>query len=293
MARAPRTAPPELALMIAVQLRRRQPVPPRRARTPPARARRRARNSWLLTSLATVPAPVGPTWNTSPANACSSGSTAATSSAVPPTITLSSPVIAFATPTRHRRVDEADAGAAQRCVQRRARHRASSSTGRRRTAGRGSAASTPSGPVTACSTSAGPGNDRKTHRAPLAAAAADDTGVAPSTPFIANDERSCTRTSYPAATRWPAIGAPIVPSPRTRSRSPRTPWRWTVGRNRPPPRTSRMGRAPQLFGVADDLRPSRRTVRRPHLDRSQGRTASYCGRIGGVRLRPSSSGRRE
>src|SRR5829696_8024915 len=171
-----------------------------------------ARNSWLFTSFATVPAPAGPTWKTCAAKACSSGSTAAIAASSPPAITLRSPESALTLPPDTGASTKPMPAAPQRSCRRRTR---SGELVERSTtnAGGGSAVSTPSTPAIAASTSAGAGSDRNTQSAPTAVSAALATGTAPVTAAIASARRSNTRSSCPAATRWRAIGAPIVPTP--------------------------------------------------------------------------------
>ena len=96
-----------------------------------------------------------------------------------------------------------------------------------------------------------------------------------------------TRTSYPAATRWPAIGAPIVPVPTNPITVP--PDAMALDRRpKPAAATNEPGRARSFR-----WRTSPRLAVRLTLDRSPTGSPPYCGPIGGVRLRPSSSGRRE
>ena len=140
--------------------------------------------------------------------------TAATSASSPPAITVSSPESALTLPPETGASTKPTPARGAALVQRAGRRRASWSTGRRRRPADGSAASTPSVPITAASTSAGPGSDRNTQAAPVGGGGGRLAPASrPSTAAIAAGERSNTRTSWPAATRWRAIGAPIVPDP--------------------------------------------------------------------------------
>ena len=148
---------------------------------------------WLLTSLATLPAPIGPTWNTLPPMASNAGRNRSNSSASPPTITARVPSRAPRTPP--------DTGASRNPTPFSAAVAHSSRTRMGEFVDRSMmvppeavASSTPPAPSTTSFTSGGAGSDRKQASCPEAAAAGVSAQAAPASSRLAAESllRSCT-----------------------------------------------------------------------------------------------------
>ena len=187
--------------------------PPPRARRPPARAPDAARNSWLLTSLATVPAPGGPTWKTWPANGSSSGSIGGDVVGRAADHHAELARLGLDPPTRHRGVDEADAGGGAAAVQR--PHdvgRVGREVDDARRAGIGGEHAVGAGHGLLDVGRSGQRQEHAPRPARRGGGRRHRRGTDRRRPSRTTSGRGRARRS-PAATRWPAIGAPIVPVP--------------------------------------------------------------------------------
>src|SRR6516225_9870131 len=165
----------------------------------------------LLQSFTTCPMPGPPTCTMRPANASSAGVVASSTAASPPTIRVSVPFWAPAVPP--------DRGAS--------RYRAPVAPTRSYWA-RSTSGSMVEQSTTVCaaprtgnmpSTTSATSGEFGTHKITTSEASATPRGEPPSrAPLDTADSigprlREATVTSWPAATRWPAIGSPMAPSP--------------------------------------------------------------------------------
>src|SRR5690348_14713800 len=171
--------------------------------------------TWF-TALATWPAPLGPRWVMRLPIASRIGRARATSSSRPPQKIVSVP---FCAPS-----DPPDTGASTMPMPRSASFAAIAAVAEGETVEQStttppdpSPSATPPGPSSTCSRSGVSDTHTSTASAFAAASAGDAARAAPASASGSSRSRVrlCTVTSWPAASRCPAIGAPIVPRPIT------------------------------------------------------------------------------
>src|SRR5262245_25226187 len=168
----------------------------------------------LLQSFAAWPAPCVPTRTTRPPSVSNSGSARRKAGSAPPTmiVSVASPAPRGPPLTGASSTSSSGHSAASRRAS--AGGLVDMST---RSVPDVAPSRTPSAPSTTSSTTPGVGSERRTISASSAAAAGVDAEEAPSRPTRAGSTSQPTR-SCPAATRWRAIGRPIVPRPITATR---------------------------------------------------------------------------